>query len=138
MYSYVRQEGENLVIECRLFDVLAGNPVVGQAPTAKMEWKRFAVHLLSDDIVKYTSGVPGIATSQIVFSGGATGKKEIYAVDYDGANLKKATSHQSISIMPRLAPDGNRVAYLSYKDRYPFLYVLNSFILASALPRCAR
>lgn len=124
VYAYVYPEGDALVAECRLFDTATGNQVVGKRLTHTMNWKRRVVHTFSDEIVLFLTGERGIATTQVAFSGGMTGSKEIYVADYDGANARKVTEHGSISILPRFSPDGTRIAYVSYKDRYPFLYVL--------------
>ena len=59
----------------------------------------------------------------MVFSGKNGRAKEIYISDYDGGNLKQITHHNSISIKPKFSPDGTKVAYMSYKDRYPFIYI---------------
>ncbi|MBI4558384.1 MAG: Tol-Pal system beta propeller repeat protein TolB [Candidatus Hydrogenedentes bacterium] len=125
VYAYVTTQSNRVSAECRLFDVLSGNQVVGKKFEAEQKWLRLVAHQFSDEIVRYLTGVPGIATSQICFSAGPSGKKEVYMADYDGANLTQVTKHNSISIMPCLSPDGGRIAYLSYKDRYPFLYILN-------------
>jgi len=128
VHVYVSVEGSNVVLECRLLDVTTGQQVVGKRLTGQQPWARQVVHRFSDEIVKYLDGEPGIATSAYCFSGGATGKKEIYYADYDGANMKQLTQHNSISILPTFSPDGAKIAYVSFKDRYQFLYV---FELAS-------
>jgi TolB protein len=124
VHSYVYQEGPNLVAECRLFDTAKGSQVVGKRLSHRVDRKRRVVHTFADDVVLFLTGERGIATTQLAFSGGMTGSKEIYVADYDGANLRPVTEHGSISILPRFSPDGGRIAYVSYKDRYPFLYVL--------------
>ena len=129
VHVYVTKEntadGEKVVLLCRLLDVFGTQQVVGRRIDAGPKWARWAAHKFSDIIVQSATGVPGVAASQICFSGGATGKKEIYISDYDGANVRQVTKHGSISILPEFSPDGKKIAYVSYKDRYPFLYVLD-------------
>jgi len=125
VYAYVTMEGNLIVAECRMFDLASGTQVVGQRITSGRELPRFVAHRFSDEIVRQVDGVPGIATSEICFSGGSAGNKEIYVSDYDGANVRQVTQHKSISIKPKFSPDGSKIAYVSYKDRYPFLYVLD-------------
>ncbi len=126
VHAYVTSDAQALTAECRLFDVLSGEMVSGKRlATRGQEWHRLVAHQFADEIVRHLTGVAGCASSRICFSGGSTGKKEIYIADYDGANMKQVTQHGSISILPKFSPDGRKIAYLSYKDRYPFLYVLD-------------
>ncbi len=123
VYGVTQEEGGVLVCQFRLFDVKGKEQALGQELRVEKTHPRLAAHRFSEEIIRVLNGTPGIGTSEIVFSSGATGKKEIYVSDYDGANVKALTKHGSISIRPKLSPDGNKVAYLSYKDRYSFLYV---------------
>ena len=125
VYAYVTAEGDNVTAECRMFDVATGTQVVGQRVMSSRQLPRLVAHRFSDEIVRYVDGVPGMATSEICFTRGPEGKKEIFVSDYDGANAKQITQHGSISIKPKFSPDGAKIAYVSYKDRYPFLYVLD-------------
>lgn len=124
VYAHLSPDGDRIGAECRLFDT-GGQQVVGKQFTAESTWRRALAHHFSDEIVLYLTGVPGIATSQICFSSAQKGQKEICVVDYDGANLRQVTKHGSISILPEFSPEGTRIAYLSFKDRYPFLYILD-------------
>jgi len=127
VYAYVSAEGDNIAAESRLFDVATGTQVVGQRIMSTKDLPRLVAHRFSDEIVRHVDGTPGIATSEICFTRGAEGegKKEVYVSDYDGANAKQVTKHGAISIKPKFSPDGGKIAYLSYKDRYPFLYILD-------------
>lgn len=125
VYAHVTTDGSKVVAECRLFDVQTSQQVVGKRLQADLQWSRLVAHQYSDVIVERLSGVPGIATSRICFTSGATGNKEIFIADYDGANMKQLTQHGSISILPEFSPDGGKIAYVSFKDRFPFLYVLD-------------
>lgn len=125
IYSLIYTEGDQLVGEFRLFDLNAGNQVYGQLVQVDLKSARLAAHRFSEEVVRYVDGTPGSATSEIVFSGKTGDVKEIYVADYDGNHARKLTEHGSISIKPKISPDGNYVAYVSYKDRYSFLYVLD-------------
>ncbi len=125
VYAHARREGDAVVAECRLFDVIDGVQVVGKRlSTDNAEWSRQVAHQFADEIVLYLTGELGIATSQIAFSGVRDGNKEIFVADYDGHRQRAVTNHNSISIRPKMSPSGDRIAYVSYKDRYPFLYIL--------------
>ena len=126
IYASVTQQGNALVAECRVFYIPDGSQLVGQRFQAQKDIPRLVGHRFSEEIVRYTKGTPGIATSRICFSA-ITSKstKEIFIADYDGRNARQVTKHNSISIKPKMSPDGRKIAYLSYKDRYPFLYIFN-------------
>ncbi len=125
IYTYVTERDGALVAECRLFDVYDGVQVVGKRlSTSGRRWARQLAHQFADEVVLFLTGRLGIATSQIVFSAGPSGEKEIFIADYDGADARQLTHHGSISITPEFSPDGTRLAYVSYKDRQQHLYVL--------------
>lgn len=123
VHVYVTTTGGQVAAECRLFDVASGQQVVGKRLAAQESWWRLVSHQFADEIVRYLDGEPGAASSRICYSGGETGKKEIFVADYDGAGETQLTKHGSISILPAFSPDGSKIAYVSYKDRYQFLYV---------------
>ena len=82
---------------------------------------RWALHAFSDDVVLYLTGESGVATTRIAFVGTATGSKEIYLIDYDGARLSRATTLGSISLSPAWSPDAKRIAFMTYASGNPDL-----------------
>ena len=98
-------------------------------PPRRDEDFRMAVHRVSDEVVEWVTGDPGIAASRIVFSmspfGGDPSAKELYVVDSDGENLQRMTWDDHIAISPTWAPDGNHIAYVSYKSGFPRIYELD-------------
>ncbi|MCF6284782.1 MAG: Tol-Pal system beta propeller repeat protein TolB, partial [Candidatus Hydrogenedentes bacterium] len=125
VFGNLKQDGDQLVTEFRLFDLFTKTQVFGLLLKVDKKFPRLAAHHFSEQIILNLDGTEGIGTSEICFSAGATGSKEIYVADYDGANVKQVTKHNSISIKPKFSPDGTKIAYLSYKDRYTFLYVFD-------------
>ena len=124
IHAAIRTEGDAVVAECRLFDVLVSQQVVGKRLRTRPQWARLLAHQFADETVRFLTGVAGVASSEIAFSGGKDqGVKEIYVADYDGGRVTQVTQHGSISIKPKFSPDGTRIAYLSYKDRYPWIYI---------------
>ena len=123
VYGKVTQQGETLVAEMRLFDIAAKQQVLGQALSADKGHPRLIAHRYTEEAIRSVDGTPGIGTTEIFFSGGPTKSKEIYVADYDGKNMRQITQHGTVSIMPVVSPDGSKIAYASWKDRYTFLYI---------------
>ncbi len=50
--------------------------------------------------------------------------KEICISDYDGASARQLTNYRSLTLGPAWSHDGRQLAFTSYKDGNPNLYVL--------------
>ena len=75
---------------------------------------RVIAHRFADEIIfRLGGGVPGIAETKIYFVSERTGHKEVWMMDYDGANQQQITHLGSISLSPRISPDGSRLAFSS-------------------------
>lgn len=76
--------------------------------------RKFA-HQFADEIITLLSGgLPGISSTQIAFVSSRTGAKELWTMDYDGANQHPLTSLHSISLTPRWSPDSSRIAFTCF------------------------
>jgi TolB protein len=81
---------------------------------ANEEMARQVAHRFADEIIfRLGGGVPGIAETKIYYVKVAGGNKEIWAMDYDGANQHQITHLGTVSISPRVSPDNSRVAFSS-------------------------
>jgi TolB protein len=76
--------------------------------------RQFAHQFADEIIARLSGGVPGIASTQISYVSTRSGNKEIWAMDYDGANQHQLTSLRSISLTPRWSPDAGRIAFTCY------------------------
>ena len=87
---------------------------------------RMSVHRVSDEIVRWATGEPGIAATRIVFRRKAdNGESDVWMIDSDGENLKRLTSDESIVYSPDLSPDGSHLLYVSYISGGPVAYEKN-------------
>ena len=76
---------------------------------------RQLAHQFADDIIAFLSGgQPGIAQTKIAYVSARSGNKEIWVMDYDGANQQQVTHLKSISLTPRWSPDASRIAFTCY------------------------
>jgi TolB protein len=76
--------------------------------------RKFAHQFADEIIMRLSGGLPGISSTQIAFVSSRGGAKELWAMDYDGANQHTLTSLHSISLTPRWSPDSSRIAFTCY------------------------
>jgi TolB protein len=110
--------GTNVMVQGWLFDVknTASPQVLGKQyqDVANDDNVRTIAHKFADEIIlRLGGGIAGIAESKIYFVSNRTGHKEIWVMDYDGSNQHALTHLGSISLSPRVSPDGSRVAFSS-------------------------
>ena len=53
--------------------------------------------------------------------------KELYIVDYDGFNPRRVTVNGSLNLLPTWRPDGQAIAYVSYRQGSPRLFLAKIF-----------
>lgn len=122
----VKADGTQVSLECRIYDVSSGKILWAKGGSgAKISARRLA-HLMSDQVTFQLSGQPGIAHTRIAFVNNRTGKKEIYVMDYDGANVRQLTQLHSITLLPKWTPDGKSIVFNSYKAGNPDAYIMDA------------
>jgi TolB protein len=73
---------------------------------------RQIAHRFADEIIfRLGGGVSGIAETKIYYVKILGPNKEIYEMDYDGANQHAITHLGTVSLSPRVAPDNSRIAF---------------------------
>jgi TolB protein len=73
---------------------------------------RLVAHRFADEIIfRLGGGIHGIAETKLYFVSSRSGTKEIWQMDYDGANQKQLTHLGDIALSPHVSPDGSRVAF---------------------------
>jgi TolB protein len=81
---------------------------------ASDESARQIAHRFADEIIfRLGGGVPGIAETKIYYVKMGGGNKEIWEMDYDGANQHAITHLGTVTLSPRVSPDNSRLAFSS-------------------------
>ncbi|AKQ42727.1 translocation protein TolB precursor [Aurantiacibacter atlanticus] len=128
VHGYVRANADGrLTVGCYLYDVALQNELVREGwVVAPNDWRR-AAHRCADLVYSRLSGESPFFDSRIAYIA-ETGPKEnrvkrLAIMDSDGANHRFITNGQSTALTPRYSPDYSRIAYLSYVDGNPRIYV---------------
>jgi TolB protein len=118
-FGNLTESSAEVEIQAWLYDVRSpsSQAMIGKvyrgAPTDP-QVRKFA-HQFADEIIsRLSGGLPGIASTQIAFVSSRTGTKEIWVMDYDGANQHPLTSLRTISLTPRWSPDAARIAFTCF------------------------
>ncbi len=91
---------------------------------------RQVAHRFADEIIfRLGGGVSGIAETKVYYVHFAGGNKEIWAMDYDGANQHAITHLGTVSLSPRVSPDNSRIAFASL-GKYGFQIKMYSLLLS--------
>lgn len=120
-----RLEGDQLKLKAVILDVSSGQSLFTKEASGSRANVRRIAHEISDALVYQLSGQPGIARTRIAFVCRQSGHKELFIMDYDGANVKQITRHKSIALLPKWAPSGEWLAFNSYRAGNPDAYLLS-------------
>jgi len=124
--------GGELSVETRVFSVDGRQVMLSKRYSGRADNPRVFAHQASDDIVALTQ-YRGVARTKIAFTSDRDATKErratkeLYIVDYDGYNPRRITVNNSLNILPAWSPDGRALAYVSYRQGAPSVYVAHIY-----------
>jgi TolB protein len=130
-FGNIRGGSGTITVEARLWDlkVAQNREAIGQryGSDDTEEGARLVAHKFADAIIELIGGgVRGIAQTKIAYISERTvGVKELYVMDYDGNNVEPLTSYRSTVLMPAWAPDGEKIAFTSYRRGVPDIEILS-------------
>jgi TolB protein len=120
-----KEGGGNISMELRLFDTFKARRIIGKKYSGKKADQRRMIHRFCSEVIKYLTGHRGVFGSKIVFVSTGSGNKEIYSCAFDGYNPQQVTRNHSISLFPAWSADGRYLAYTSYKNGKPDIFIKN-------------
>ena len=123
----VETRGDRLAIEMRLYDATQGTLLLGKRYSGTPGQLRSIVHRFANEIVYTFTGVRGVFGTEIAFTAraGKSRGKELYVVGMDGQDLRRVTDNRSFNLFPRWSPDGQWLAYTSFRTGVPVVYLRN-------------
>ncbi len=126
----VEPSGDEIRVMFKIWDPYSQSMVEGASYKIKRTaWSR-AAHKIADKIYSILTGEDGYFDSRVVFivetGSGKKKIKKLAIMDQDGGNIQLLTDGKKLALTPRFDPSSHRVAYISYSNNIPqvFLYDL--------------
>jgi TolB protein len=125
----VESNGDSLQVSVKLWDPYSQNLLDGISfKVKKSGWTR-AAHKIADKIYTTLTGEDGYFDSRIVFimekGSGKRKIKQLAIMDQDGSNVQILTDGAKMALTPRFDPSSHRIAYLSYTNNIPQVFLFD-------------
>ena len=110
-------------VRYRLYDIRKGESLNGLIVSASEDNLRLAAHKISDDIIFKLLGERGVFSTRLSYVMKEGKRYRLVISDADGQNMRNALNSSEPIISVAWSPDGQKIAYVSFEDRKPIVYV---------------
>jgi TolB protein len=110
-------------IRVRLFDAQKNSELGAVAMRISPAQQRATGHRIADFVYEKITGQPGYFSTRIAYVVKSGPRYELQIADADGENPQTALVSREPIISPAWAPDGQRLAYVSFEAKKPIVYV---------------
>jgi TolB protein len=110
-------------VRYRLLDTVKGAQLSGFALTDAADHTRLTAHKIADDIYEKLIGVRGDFSTRVSYVTKSGKEFRLEVADSDGDGVHVALRSNEPIISPSWSPDGTKVAYVSFENKKPVVYV---------------
>jgi TolB protein len=110
-------------VRFRLYDVVKQSSIGGVAYTMSRDQLRATAHRIADYVYEKLTGEKGVFSTKIAYVVKRGARYELQVADADGANEQAMLVSNEPIISPAWSPSGKRIAYVSFQNKKPIVYV---------------
>jgi len=110
-------------VRFKLFDTIKSADLSGVAYTMSRAQARATAHRIADFIYEKLTGEKGVFSTRIAYVVKRGNRFELQIADADGAGEETALASFEPIVSPSWSPDGRRLAYVSFENKKPVVYV---------------
>jgi TolB protein len=114
--SVTRLADGRLDIRFKLWDVVKGSEIVGEAHAVLPDDARLAAHRIADTIYQKLTGERGVFATRMAYVTKAGRRYSLVVADADGEGARVALTSPEPIISPAWAPNGRELAYVSFES----------------------
>lgn len=110
-------------VRYKLLDTVKSTQLSALALAAPAQFTRVTAHKIADDIYEKLIGVRGAFATRIAYVTKSGNEYRLEIADSDGEDTHVALRSNEPIISPAWSPDGTKVAYVSFENKKPVVYV---------------
>lgn len=110
---------EKFELDAYVYDINKRTAFLSKKYQGSLKDLRRVVHTFTDDFVFTLTGRRSFFLSRIVVSinEGKTPEREIYIMDWDGANRERVSNDKTLTLSPSWSLDGKKISYTAFLKR---------------------